>query len=260
MISEIWLDFLAKLQWSDHAIFVAGTFSLNFCLFWVHNILLYCMYKAEFLKKYLIQPNAVIDEPLVWENVKETLLGQFIGVPIISFLFYYPFTYFGMRVNAPLPDIMIILRDLLVAAVVTDTMGYWGHRALHHKSVYKYFHKQHHRYKVNVGIASVFAHPVEDIFHNTFSSVSGCMLMGSHALVFWMWIAFRQTEAINAHSGYQFFPEFICKWCSGGRFHEFHHSHNIGNYGALTTIWDSLMGTDSAYLEYEEKRIESKRL
>lgn len=254
-LSSAWLSLLGRLQWSDHWVFIVGTTIINFVLFWAHNGLLFCLYKNNFMTHYQIQPSAKVDEHLVWENIRETIINQLIGVPIAAYILYYPFTYFGMQVYAPLPQWTTILRDLLIAAAVTDTMGYWGHRTLHHKAIYKYVHKHHHRYKVNVGIAAVFAHPIEDIVNNTFSSVSGCMLLGSHVLVFWLWLAIRQTEAINAHSGYQFLPDAISKWCSGGRFHEYHHSHNVGNYGALTTIWDYLMGTDASYLEYEAKRL-----
>lgn len=250
----LWQSMLGNCQLDDRWIFVLGTFSINIILFWLHNAFLYCLYTCQFMKKYQIQPDGKIDQPLVWENIRETIVNQCIGVPLASYLLYQPFTYFGMQIRTPIPTWTIICRDLLVAVIVTDTIGYWGHRTLHHKSIYKYFHKHHHRYKVNVGIAAVFAHPVEDIFNNTLSSVSGCMFMGSHVFVFWLWLAIRQTEAINAHSGYHILPHYISKWFSGGRFHEFHHSHNVGNYGAFTTIWDYIMGTDVAFEEYETKR------
>lgn len=253
--SERWVAFVDSTNLSDQIFFVLATSLLNFALFWAHNLLLFVMYKVKFLKRYQIQPDAEVDVPLVWENIRETLIAQVVGVPLAAYVLFQPFSYMGMSVRGPIPPYSVVFRDLLVAAAVTDTMGYWGHRALHHKSVYKYFHKKHHRYTVNVGIAAVFAHPVEDTFHNTFSSIAGCLLMGTHALVFWLWVVIRQTESINAHSGYQFLPNFISKWCSGGRFHEYHHSHNVGNYGALTTIWDHLMGTDVSFLEYEQKRL-----
>ena len=34
-----------------------------------------------------------------------------------------------------------------------------GHRALHHRSVYAYVHKQHHEFREPTGIAALYAHP-----------------------------------------------------------------------------------------------------
>jgi sterol desaturase/sphingolipid hydroxylase (fatty acid hydroxylase superfamily) len=88
-----------------------------------------------------------------------------------------------------------------------------------------------------------------------FSSIFGCMIMGSHVTVLWLWLSIRITEAVNSHSGYHFLPYWISDFFSGGEFHEYHHSHNIGNYGAFTTFWDKLMGTETSYQQY---RIEKK--
>ncbi len=40
----------------------------------------------------------------------------------------------------------------------------------------------------------------------------------------------------------------------GGVFHEFHHSHNAGNYGQFFTLWDWLFGTDKAFNEYVSRK------
>lgn len=163
-----------------------------------------------------------------------------------------------MNIRDPIPDWSIICRDLFVALVTTDTLGYWGHRFLHDGRWDKYIHKHHHEYKVNVGTAYNFANPIEDLFHNTWSTIAGCLFMGSHVLVLWLWLSIRVLEAINAHSGYHFLPYWMTNHLSGGSFHEFHHSHNVGNYGAFTTIWDKICGTDVAYKQYMKQKQASK--
>ena len=35
--------------------------------------------------------------------------------------------------------------------------------------------------------------------------------------------------------------------CSQARAHDFHHSHNAGNYGGFFMFWDWACGTDAAY-------------
>lgn len=43
-----------------------------------------------------------------------------------------------------LPRPFVLLAQLAFCVFVNDTLFYWAHRALHHRSVYKYIHKQHH--------------------------------------------------------------------------------------------------------------------
>jgi len=71
------------------------------------------------------------------------------------------------------------------------------------------------------------------------------------SVAFWYTI-FRWIETVEAHSGYEitFHPVRLLLLPSGAKFHDFHHSHFDGNYGA-TIIWDKLMGTNKAYLAYE---------
>ena len=42
-------------------------------------------------------------------------------------------------------------------------------------------------------------------------------------------------------------------------YHNFHHSHNVGNYGSFFTIWDTLCGTNRHYFKYLANR-EKKQL
>ena len=36
--------------------------------------------------------------------------------------------------------------------------------------------------------------------------------------------------------------------------HDYHHSHNVGNYGAFNPFWDWLMGTDASWRNYMKKK------
>lgn len=45
----------------------------------------------------------------------------------------------------------------------------------------------------------------------------------------------------------------ICSPLSSPRRHDFHHSHNMGTYGAVTRCWDAWMGTDRHYEEYARR-------
>lgn len=70
-------------------------------------------------------------------------------------------------------------------------------------------------------------------------------------------MSWRSLESNEAHSGYDFGMFNLCGSC---QYHDFHHSHNIGNYG-IGTFWDELMGTNVAFLKYKnnEKSLEIRR-
>jgi sterol desaturase/sphingolipid hydroxylase (fatty acid hydroxylase superfamily) len=42
-------------------------------------------------------------------------------------------------------------------------------------------------------------------------------------------------------------------------YHDFHHTHNVGNYSSFFQIWDTIFGTNKSYFKYLEKVKESRR-
>jgi fatty acid hydroxylase domain-containing protein 2 len=68
---------------------------------------------------------------------------------------------------------------------------YFTHRAMHHPTLYKLFHKQHHEFTTTVGISSEYAHPVEDIVVNMASTFVGAVVQGVHPFVLWFWVFVR---------------------------------------------------------------------
>mmetsp|Transcript_55562 Transcript_55562/g.109691 ORF Transcript_55562/g.109691 Transcript_55562/m.109691 type:complete len:263 (+) Transcript_55562:60-848(+) len=219
--------------------------------------LLFLFHNMKWFESYKIQGNgAYPDSKLIKQCIKDNIVGHLIVFPLVVYFGYPVLCYFGMSVSAPIPSIQIILRDLLVAVAINDTMFYWVHRALHHSSVYKYIHKQHHEFKTPIGIACKFAHPIEDIFANSIPTILGPLLMGSHAKVFWFWLFIRLLETIDAHSGYSFplSPFHMFGFQGGADRHDFHHSHNVGCYGSFTIFWDWICGTDKAFLDWKAKK------
>lgn len=45
----------------------------------------------------------------------------------------------------------------------------------------------------------------------------------------------------------------------GAARHDFHHSHNRGNFGSFTIFWDRVMGTEQPYLEHMQKQAELRQ-
>lgn len=101
-----------------------------------------------------------------------------------------------------LPHWHTTLWQVAVCMLVSDTCSYWAHRALHHRLVYRYVHKQHHAFTQSVGIASEYTHPVEYVLGNMLPFIVGPLLLRAHLYTVAVWYVWTIGEAVDGHSGY----------------------------------------------------------
>ncbi len=248
---------------SERVSFTIGTCLVHTLSYGIPNLILYFIHVNKWFAKYKIQGSDAFPEPaLIRECIKDNLVGHLVIVPLAAYFGFPVFQSFGMTVSGPLPSGLTVLRDFVVFIAINDTLFYWVHRALHHKSIYKYIHKKHHEPKAPIGIFSKYAHPVEDLLVNILPTILGPFLIGTHCYVFWLWLAIRLFETVDAHSGYSFpyNPYHMFPFQGGADRHDFHHSHNVGCFGSFTIFWDWITGTDKQFLEfYAKKQAESKK-
>ncbi|CAM9091170.1 unnamed protein product [Ectocarpus fasciculatus] len=240
----------------ERTLFVIVAMLAHHGTFWGWSAFVHLCHKLNWFKAYKIQ-DVEYNKELTIDCLKKCIVNHVVVYPIAMYCAYDLFKYFGMGVFEPLPPVQIILRDLLCAVAVNDTLFYWAHRALHHKSIYKYIHKQHHMFKVNVAMSAEFANPIEEVFANIIPTMLAVLLLGSHMLVIALWLVIRVSETLDAHSNFDFpfSPFSFFSWQGGARRHEFHHSHNVGCYGSFTIFWDHIMGTDADFLRHESVRL-----
>ncbi len=129
-----------------------------------------------------------------------------------------------------------MLGHLLVFFIIEDIGFYYAHRLLHHRSLYKHIHKKHHEFTAPCGLAAVYAHPVEHLVCNLTPLLLGPLLMRSHLLTTWLWLAVATINTINSHSGYNL-PHL-----PAAQGHDDHHSLFSVNYG-ISGFFDWLHGT-----------------
>jgi sterol desaturase/sphingolipid hydroxylase (fatty acid hydroxylase superfamily) len=141
---------------------------------------------------------------------------------------------------------------MLVFVFIDDFLFYLSHRLLHDPRIYKHIHKKHHEYKTTIGIAAIYAHPIEFLVGNVLPVIIGARIFHAHVITFWLWIAIGQYEITEQHSGYEFpwNPTTLLPFNSGANYHDFHHSRNQGNYASMFTFWDWFFGTNKAYREH----------
>ena len=114
--------------------------------------------------------------------------------------------------------------------------------------MYRYIHAKHHEFRTPRGIAAEHAHPLEDLFANTLSTIAGPLILQTHLYIFWLYISLKLWQSIEAHCGYYYkfspwnaFPGMDCT-----RAHDLHHEKFNCNYGGFFPFWDMLMGTYSS--------------
>jgi sterol desaturase/sphingolipid hydroxylase (fatty acid hydroxylase superfamily) len=112
----------------------------------------------------------------------------------------------------------------------------------------------HHEYAHTVGIASQYTHPVEYLLGNVLPTAMGTLILGPrmHLVSVFGWYALRIGESIDGHSGYEFSfsPYRLIPFSASASYHDYHHSHNVGNYGSFFQIWDTVFGTNRDFYQH----------
>eukprot|EP00735_Rhodelphis_limneticus_P007021 TRINITY_DN1950_c0_g1::TRINITY_DN1950_c0_g1_i2::g.22942::m.22942 TRINITY_DN1950_c0_g1::TRINITY_DN1950_c0_g1_i2::g.22942 ORF type:complete len:280 (+),score=18.43,sp/Q55D54/MSMOB_DICDI/33.85/1e-38,FA_hydroxylase/PF04116.8/3.2e+03,FA_hydroxylase/PF04116.8/4.3e-19 TRINITY_DN1950_c0_g1_i2:49-840(+) len=258
-LDEYWTNFRSQYSHLDDRTFLSIAFAVvHSAVFWGLNFLLLLCNKLRLFEQYKIQPGKAPDSGLVWRCFFHCVFSH-LTFPLSLYMLY---PYISMSVTDPIGSPLTVAKQVLGCMLIEDFIFYWAHRALHHRSIYKYIHKQHHEFKVSIGIASEYAHPVEAVTANLIPFVAGPILLKVHGFTFLVWTFLRIAETVDAHCGYRFpfTPWQLVSWLQGGAArHDFHHSHNVGSYGSFTKFWDWACGTDVAFREFCAKQDQKKK-
>jgi len=70
----------------------------------------------------------------------------------------------------------------------------------------------------------------------------------------------KVLDTTEQHLGYDFpiNPLRILPYSVSNKFHDFHHTHNVGNFGGWSYYLDSFLWTDKAFKMYTEKKQKEK--
>lgn len=259
--SKLWVQLHNKL--GDNGLGIGGSIAVSTGSFAFLQVMLYYVHKNGLFKHYKIQGEKFPDGALLKEALNECVKGQIVSMPIYVFM-HKALVKAGLIVRKPqFAGLRKLLLSLLYFIIATDTMFYWCHRMLHHKSIYGKVHKMHHRFKTNVGPAAVYAHPFENALNFTATFIGPLTLRKVtgwrvHVTTLWIWSVVRWAETLDAHSGFDF-PFSPFRLFRVAEHHDFHHSHNIGCYGSFFGFWDWLCGTDAAFKKWKAREETKKQ-
>ena len=151
------------------------------------------------------------------------------------------------------PDLWTMIWQFFFFLYMEELIFYTFHRTLHDPKLY-FLHKQHHEYNVTISLAFIYSSEVEQLSNVIATGVTYKLLASIypvHIFTVIIWLVFRFVESMDGHCGYEW-PWAVSNWVpfsSGSRYHFFHHSHNVGNYGGIVHLFDTFYGTNSAYLQ-----------
>ncbi|XP_033108244.1 lathosterol oxidase-like [Anneissia japonica] len=132
--------------------------------------------------------------------------------------------------------------ELISMIIVVDFLSYTFHRAMHHKLVYKYLHKDHHKWKVATPFASHAFHPVDGFLQQMPYHVC-VIIFPVNKYLFITFLVLANIWAVSIHDGEFEMPEWMKSVINGPAHHTDHHMYFNYNYGQFFTVWDRLCGS-----------------
>ena len=238
-----------------------------FLYLFIVNVAYMEIYVGRFptLEKYKIS-----EGPWPWEKegfftpqhigqLKRALFSLLVIMPILTVLMVFVSTT-DTSIEG-LPSLGYHLFTFAFSLFVEDFVFYFFHKFLHIDSIYKRFHKQHHHSQPIVVLATLDNHPLETFLSGLTPFLGGFILGRSmHFVSLMVYTTTRFWESYEAHSGYQFpFSIFdVSEEKVNSQYHNFHHSHNLGNYSMTLKFWDRYFGTIRNYENFllvKEKKL-----
>uniref|UniRef100_A0A6J0TM56 Lathosterol oxidase n=1 Tax=Pogona vitticeps TaxID=103695 RepID=A0A6J0TM56_9SAUR len=134
----------------------------------------------------------------------------------------------------------------------TDMCIYWIHRFLHHKLLYKHFHKPHHLWKVPTPFASHAFHPVDGFLQSTPYHIYP-FFFPLHKVTYLGLYVFVNIWTISIHDGDYRVPNLMKDIINGAAHHTDHHLYFDYNYGQYFTLWDRIGGSYKNPSSFEGK-------
>jgi sterol desaturase/sphingolipid hydroxylase (fatty acid hydroxylase superfamily) len=142
-----------------------------------------------------------------------------------------------------------------VMIVLHDAYFYWTHRLMHHRRLYRLFHKTHHLSTSPTPWAAYAFSPLEALVQAGIGPLI-IFTIPVHPLAFATFMMWQITFNVLGHSGYEIFPRWLLSshlglFINSITHHAQHHEKFRANYGLYFNVWDRLMGTN--HREYAER-------
>ena len=143
-----------------------------------------------------------------------------------------------------------------------DAYFYWTHRLLHHRRLFRLFHRAHHLSTNPTPWAAYAFDPLEAVVQASIFPLA-VTVMPIHPLAFFVFMVWQITFNVAGHTGYEFHPRWLLdswlgKVLNTPTNHIMHHEQCRGNFGLYFNFWDRLMGTNQERYEARFREVTSR--
>jgi sterol desaturase/sphingolipid hydroxylase (fatty acid hydroxylase superfamily) len=142
-----------------------------------------------------------------------------------------------------------------VMVLLHDTYFYWTHRLMHHRLLYRLFHRTHHRSLSPTPWAAYAFSPAEALVQAGIGPLI-VFTIPTHPIAFATFMAWQLAFNVLGHCGYEILPRWFLRSGAGVvlnsvTHHALHHEKFTANFGLYFNVWDRLMGTNHS--DYESR-------
>ena len=145
--------------------------------------------------------------------------------------------------------------SIALMVLLHDAYFYWTHRLMHHRRLFRFFHRTYHL-STNPTPWAAYAFGPWEAFVQAGIGPLIAFTIPVHPAAFLPFMLWQITFNVLGHGGYEIFPARFLQ-TPLGRFlnspthHALHHEKFRGNYSLYFNVWDRLMGTN--HRSYEER-------
>ena len=198
---------------------------------------------------FLLFDHRLMKHPLFLENqVRLEVVYAMKSIPLMA-LFTVPIMLLEIRGYSKLymglhtwKDWAFIGLTAVAFLMFTDCLIYWLHRGLHSGKLYRYIHKDHHRWKVPSPFASHAFHPVDGWIQALPYHIYP-FLFPLHKVAYLILFVCVNMWTVSIHDGNYRVPELLKPVINGSAHHTDHHLFFNYNYGQFFTLWDRIGGS-----------------
>lgn len=138
--------------------------------------------------------------------------------------------------------------SIILTIFLHDTWFYWTHRLMHHRRLFRIFHRTHHLSTNPTPWAAFAFSPWEAIIQAAIFPLA-VFLMPIHPIAFGLFLMWQMLFNVIGHTGYEYNSSRLMR--SPLRYlintptnHAMHHESMRGNFGLYFNFWDRLMRTN----------------
>jgi len=155
---------------------------------------------------------------------------------------------FAIQHRFRISELTYLLCSLAAMIVAHDAYFYWMHRLMHHRRLFRTFHRTHHK-SVTPTLFAAYAFDVPEAFVHGLFVPLWLVAIPMHQLGILIFLAIMVTRSTVGHCGVELFSTRLAAsgwfgWVTPNTHHDLHHTTVIYNYGFYFTWWDRLMGTE----------------